>query len=223
MIELNHRTLHHTSPSHVTSEPHTHTTITRRTTTSHTHIHWQSAVAAARSHDPSVGGGSPPPCVLLEIVKPYAPPPIHLFAVAAAATSPMRGSSSSSSSSSSVAKRPAVDPQLQWLDSKSRANMRDITITKPPNSEWGFSLSKQIVTADMDVSSFSVASYGAVIQSVVAGSPAAQHGIVAGTITRHSTTSHTHTTRYCCRHHHMQGERRYTAVHPWVCCSVRCN
>jgi len=139
----------------------------------------QSAVASARAQ-------AAQPCVLLEIVKPYAPPPIHLFALASAALSPVKGGGggggSSSSSSSSAAKRSAVDPQLQWLDSKSRGSMRDITITKPAHSEWGFSLAKQIVTADMDVSSFSAATYGAVIQTVVADSPAAACGIVPGTI-----------------------------------------
>lgn len=155
----------------------------------------QSALMSAKQQADSSAA-----CVLLEIVKPYAPPPIHLFAMASAAT-PVLHSSSSGVGSSKYAHgaRPSIDPQLQYLDSKCRSSMQDVIITKPQHSDWGFSLAKQIVTADMDVSSFSAAtyvlstvslsllsvslplhSYGAVVQSVVPDSPAASRGIVAG-------------------------------------------
>ena len=105
--------------------------------------------------------------VLLEIVKPYAPPPIHLFSVATLASSSFQNgrNSSSSISNSGVstkyaqAARSAIDPQLQYLDSKSKSSMQDVIMTKPHHSEWGFSLAKQIITDDMDVSSFSAATY----------------------------------------------------------------
>ncbi len=158
----------------------------------------QSAIVSAKQQ---AGSSAASACVFLEIVKPYAPPPIHLFAMASAAA-PVLQSSSSGVGSSKYAHgaRPSIDPQLQYLDSKSRSSMQDVSIAKPQNSEWGFSLAKQIITADMDVSTFSAAtctapassssllsssltlcSYGAVVQSVVPDSPAASRGIVAGT------------------------------------------
>jgi hypothetical protein len=117
----------------------------------------QSAVVSARQQTDAAAA-----CVLLEIVKPYAPPPIHLFALATAATSTLQsggggGGGSSSSSRHAQGSRTSVDPQLQYLDSRSRGSMTDVTISKPQHSEWGFSLAKQIITADMDVSSFSAA------------------------------------------------------------------
>jgi hypothetical protein len=122
----------------------------------------QSAVASAMEQTDSAAAR-----VLLEIVKPYAPPPIHLFSGAARASSAFQNGKNSSSSSSSIgvstkyaqAARSAVDPQLQYLDSKSKSSMQDIVMTKPQHREWGFSLAKQIITADMDVSSFSAATY----------------------------------------------------------------
>ncbi len=137
--------------------------------------------------------------MLLEIVKPYAPPPVHLFETASASiTAPQSSVNGAISSKYAQAVRSAVDPQLLYLDSKSKSSMQDVVITKPQHSEWGFSLAKQIITADMDVSSFSAAtcvtsrvtlpfyplrrprSYGAVVQSVIPDSPAAARGIVAG-------------------------------------------
>jgi hypothetical protein len=105
--------------------------------------------------------------VLLEIVKPYAPPPVHLFAMlapAASANQQNRMSNSGVSNNSSSVKyaqaaRSAVDPQLQYLDSKSKGSMQDVVMIKTRHSEWGFSLTKQIITPDMDVSSFSAATY----------------------------------------------------------------
>jgi hypothetical protein len=112
----------------------------------------QSAVASALAQADAAAA-----CVLLEIVKPYAPPPTHLFAPVAAALHNVANSSNSSSIKHSQPARSAVDPQLQYLDSKCKGSMLDVVMTKPQGSEWGFSLAKQIVTADMDVSSFSAA------------------------------------------------------------------
>jgi hypothetical protein len=96
--------------------------------------------------------------VLLEIIKPYAPPPVHLFETASASTiAPQSSVSGTVSSKYAQAVRSGVDPQLLYLDSKSKSSMQDVVITKPEHSEWGFSLAKQIITSDMDVSSFSAA------------------------------------------------------------------
>jgi hypothetical protein len=95
---------------------------------------------------------------MLQIIKPYAPPPVHLFETASASTAaPLSSNTAGVSSKYAHAVRASVDPQLLYLDSKSKSSMQDVVMTKPPHSDWGFSLAKQIVTADMDVTSFSAA------------------------------------------------------------------
>ena len=128
----------------------------------------QSAVASAMAQPDTTAAR-----VLLEIVKPFAPPPIHLFtmlAPAASANQQNRMSNGGVSNNSSSVKyaqsaRSAVDPQLQYLDSKSKSSMKDVVMIKTRHSEWGFSLTKQIITPDMDVSSFSAATYAHLYES----------------------------------------------------------
>lgn len=83
---------------------------------------------------------------------------MHLFETSSGSTvAPQSSGTGAISSKYAQSVRSAVDPQLLYLDSKSKGSMQDVVITKPQHSEWGFSLAKQIITADMDVSSFSAA------------------------------------------------------------------